>query len=40
VRQLSEHDEKSARMAKSPLPSVPMPRRLPIPRPLRERVAY
>ena len=40
VRQLSEHDEKSAQLAKSPLPSVPMPRRLPIPRPLRERVAY
>jgi hypothetical protein len=40
VRQLSEHDAKAAHVAKSPLPSVPMPRRLPIPRPLRERVAY
>ncbi|MBA3499366.1 MAG: hypothetical protein M4D80_30530 [Myxococcota bacterium] len=40
VRQLAEHDGKSAHVAKSPMPSVAQPRRLPIPRPLRERVAY
>jgi hypothetical protein len=40
VRQLAERDDRSAHVARSPLPSIEKPRRLPIPRPLRERVAY
>jgi hypothetical protein len=40
VRQLAEHEDKRASVASAPGPSIPKPRALPIPRPLRERLAY